>query len=127
MCTPQGIKPDPRKIKAIEEYPVPRTVKDIRSLIGLAGYYRRHVPNFTKLAQTLTNLTKKDVPFEWTGEHQIAFEELKCILGTEPLLIYPDFSQSFIVACDASTKAMEPYYRKCTMGKRGPLLIVVDN
>ena len=68
VCTPQGVRPDRKKVKAIEDYPVPKTVKDIRSFIGLAGYYRRHVPNFAKLAQPLTNLTKKDVPFIWTGE-----------------------------------------------------------
>jgi len=51
VCTPQGIRPDPRKFKAIKEYPVPKTVKDIRSFIGLAGYYRRHIPNFARLSQ----------------------------------------------------------------------------
>jgi len=117
VCTPQGIRPDPRKVKAIEEYPVPKTVKDIRSFIGLAGYYRRHVPNFARLSQPLTNLTKKDVPFEWTGEHQRAFEELKRILSTETLLVYPDFSQPFIVACDASTKAIEAVLSQIHSGK----------
>jgi len=63
ICTPLGIRPDPRKIQAIVEYPVPKTVKDIRSFIGLVGYYRRHVPNFAKFAQPLTNLTKKNAPF----------------------------------------------------------------
>ena len=81
-------------------------MRDIRAFIGLAGYYRRHVRNFAELAKPLTSLTKKDVPFEWTSEQQGAFEGLKKILSTEPLLIYPDFSQSFIVACDASTKAV---------------------
>ena len=51
-------------------------------------------------------MTRKDVPFEWTKEHQKAFEKLKRSLSTEPLLIYPDFTQPFIVACDASTKAI---------------------
>jgi len=81
-------------------------VRDIRAFIGLAGYYRRHVWNFAELAKSLTNLTKKDVPFEWTEEQQNAFIELKKSLSTEPLPIYPDFSQLFIVACDASTKAI---------------------
>jgi len=105
ICTPRGIRSDPKKAKAIEEYPVPKRVKDFRSFIGLAGYYRRHVPNFAKLAQILTNLTNKEVPFVWTEEHQNAFKEVKRILGTEPLQIYPDFSQPFIIACDSSTKA----------------------
>ena len=58
ICTPLDVKPDPQKIRAIMEYPVPKTVMDIRSFVGLAGYYRRRVPNFAKLAQPLTNLTK---------------------------------------------------------------------
>ena len=106
ICTPEGVRPDPRKIRAIEEYPIPKTVRDIRAFIGLAGYYRRHVPNFAEMAKPLTSLTKKEVPFEWTSEQQRAFEKLKQILSTEPLLVYPDFSQPFIVACDASTKAV---------------------
>jgi hypothetical protein len=74
ICTPFGIRPDPKKIKAIEEYRVPKTIKEIRAFIGLAGYYRRHVRNFAELVKPLTNLTKKDVPHDWTGEHQSAFE-----------------------------------------------------
>jgi len=77
ICTPLGIRPDPKNVKAIEEYLVTRTIKDIRSFIGLAGYYGRHVPDFDKLAQLLTNLIKKDAPFICTGEHQSSFEELK--------------------------------------------------
>jgi len=106
ICTPLGIRPDPKKVRAIALYPVPKTVRDIRAFVSLAGYYRRHVPNFAGLAKPLTTLTKKDVPFVWTHECQQAFDELKRILSTEPLLIYPDFSQSFIVACEASTKAI---------------------
>jgi hypothetical protein len=81
ICTPVVIRPDPKNIRAIKEHPVPKTVRDIRAFIGLAGYYRRHVSNFAELAKPLTNLTKKEVPFEWTGEHQKASEELQRILS----------------------------------------------
>jgi transposase InsO family protein len=121
ICTPEGIRPDPKKIRAIENYPVPKTIRDIRAFIGLAGYYRRHVPGFAELSKPLTNLTKKDVPFEWTKEHQQVFEELKRILSTEPLLIYPDFSQPFIVACDASTKAVGAILSQLHEGKEKPV------
>jgi hypothetical protein len=121
ICTPLGIRPDPRKVQAIVEYPVPKTVRDIRSFIGLAGYYRRHVPNFAKFAQPLTNLTKKNVPFIWTKEQQEAFTELKRVLSTEPLLIYPDFSQPFIVACDASTKALGAILSQVHDGEEKPV------
>ena len=120
ICTPLGIRPDPRKIQAIVEYPVPKKVKDIRSFIGLAGYYRRHVPNFAKFAQPLTNLTKKNAPFIWTREQQEAFTELKRILSTEPLLIYPDFSEPF-VACDASTKALGAILSQVRDGEEKPV------
>jgi hypothetical protein len=85
---------------------VPKTEKEIRAFLCLAEYYRRHVQNFAELAKPLTYLTKKEVPFIWTDEQLKAFEKLKQILSTEPLLIYPDFSQPFIVPCDASTKAI---------------------
>jgi hypothetical protein len=76
VVTRDGIKPDPRKVQAIEQYPVPKTVRDVRAFIGLAGYYRRHVRNFAEIARPLTNLTKKDAPFDWTEEQQKAFEKL---------------------------------------------------
>jgi hypothetical protein len=69
----------------------------------------------------LTNLTKKDVPFEWTNEHQKSFDELKRILSTEPLLIYPDFSQPFIVECDASTKAIGAVLSQLYNGEERPI------
>jgi len=121
ICTPSGIRPDTRKTRAIEEYPVPRTVRDIRAFIGLAGYYRRHVRNFAELAKPLTNLTRKDVPFNWTAEQQNAFDQLKLSLSTEPLLIYPDFSQPFIVACDASTKAVGAVLSQIREGEERPV------
>jgi hypothetical protein len=121
ICTPEGVKLDPRKIKAIEEYPVPQTVRDIRAFIGLAGYYRRHVPNFAEFAKPLTQLTKKEIPFVWTAEYQKAFEELKKVLNTEPVLTYPDFSQPFIVACDASTKAIGAVLSQVRDGEERPI------
>jgi hypothetical protein len=70
ICTPDGIRPDPKKIRYIEEYVVPKTVKEIRAFLGLAGYYRLHVQNVAELAKPLTYLTKKEVPFIWTDEQQ---------------------------------------------------------
>jgi hypothetical protein len=81
---PLGIRPDPKKVKSIQEYTVPKTVRNIRAFVGLAGYYRRHVPTFAGLAKPLTTLTKTDEPFVWTQECQQAFDELKRILSIEP-------------------------------------------
>jgi hypothetical protein len=77
ICTSQGIRPDPKKIRAIEEYPVPKTVRDIRAFIGLAGYYRRHVPNFAELAKPLTTLTKKEIPFKMEEGTARGFRHVK--------------------------------------------------
>jgi hypothetical protein len=121
ICTSEGIRPDPKKIRAIEEYSRPTTVKEIRAFLGLAGYYRRHVPNFAELAKPLTMLTKKDIPFIWTNEQQNAFDVLKQRLSTEPLLIYPDFAQPFIIACDASTKAIGAVLSQLRDGKERPI------
>jgi hypothetical protein len=96
-------------------------VRDIRAFIGLAGYYRRHVPNFAEFSKPLTQLTKKEIPFVWTAEHQKAFEGLKKVLSTEPLLIYPDFSQPFIVACDASTTAIGAVLSQVRDGEERPI------
>jgi hypothetical protein len=63
ICTPLGIQPDPKKVRAIKEYPVPKTVRDIRAFVGLAGYFGDHVPNFAGLAKLLTTLTKKGCVF----------------------------------------------------------------
>ena len=121
ICTPFGIRPDPKKIRAIEEYPAPKTIKEIAAFVGLAGYYKRHVRNFAELVKPLTNLTRKDVPFECTKEHQNDFKKLKRSLRTEPLLIYPDFTQPFIVACDASTKAIGAVLSQLKEGQEKPV------
>jgi hypothetical protein len=112
----EGVKPDPGKVQAIREHPTPRTVRDVHAFIGLAGYYRHHVPNFAKFAKLLTNLTRKDVPFEWGPEQETAFRKLK-VSNQEPLLIYPNFSHPFIVACDVL------FYYKFGMGKSVQWLI----
>jgi hypothetical protein len=121
ICTPLGVRPDPKKVKAIEDYPILITVHDIRGFIGLAGYYRRQVQNFAELAKPLTRLTTKDIPTEWTKECQQSFGKLKKNLSTEPLLIYPDFSQPFIVACDASTKALGAGLSQLRDGQERPV------
>jgi hypothetical protein len=64
IVTKEGVKPDPKKTRAVEDFPTPRTVRNVRAFIGLAGYYRRHVQNFAEIAKPLTELTRKDNPFE---------------------------------------------------------------
>jgi hypothetical protein len=121
IVTKEGVKPDPRKIQAIREYSTPRTVRDVRALTGLAGYYRRHVQNFAEIAKPLTNLTRKEVPFKWGPEQEEAFRKLKNIFSQELLLIYSDFTQPFIMACDASTKAIGAILSQVRHGEESPV------
>ena len=106
IVTPQGIKPCPSKIKAIESYPVPKNVKQLRSFLGLANYYRRFIKDFAKIAHPLNQLTKKFVKFGWTISCQEAFDLLKRALISEPILAYPDFTREFHVTVDSSSTAL---------------------
>ena len=89
------------------ESETPQTVKEVRSFLGLAGYYRRFIENFSKIAKPLTSLLEKNAAFIWTDERQMAFDELKKRLTTAPVLTLlvltlPDQSKRFTVYCDAS-------------------------
>ena len=100
--TRDGVKPDPKKVEAVRRFPQPRNAKNIKQFLGLAGYYRRFIPDFSSIAKPLSYLLKKNVLFKWTESQNEAFNKLKNILCTYPLLQYPDFGQPFIVSSDAS-------------------------
>src|SRR5579859_2282667 len=80
----------------------PTDVSEIRSFLGLAGYYRRFIEGFSKLAKPMTALLEKNVKFEWSEKCQVNFEELKKRLTTAPVPTLPDLSKSFSIYCDAS-------------------------
>ena len=103
-----GVACDHEKIAAVRDWPVPRTPKQVRSFLGLAGYYRRFLVGFSSLAAPLTRLTKKNEPFRWTAECQTAFDALKQGLTSAPVLSYPseDHSDLFILDTDASDTAI---------------------
>lgn len=102
-----GVSPDPRKIQCIKDYPRPKNAKDIKSFLGLLNYYRRFVVNFAKIAKPLTSLLKKNIIFNWTDKCENAFCELKNILMSPPLLIYPDWEKgNFNLTTDASQFAI---------------------
>ncbi|WVZ63408.1 hypothetical protein U9M48_013042, partial [Paspalum notatum var. saurae] len=96
-----GIMVDPSKISS-----VPEVVKEVRGFLGLAGYYRRFIKSFSKIAKPMTSLLEKGVPFIWTKERQAAFDELKKRLTTAPVLTLPDLTKSFTVYCDASKEGL---------------------
>ena len=97
-----GIQTDPAKVEVVRTFKVPKTVSQLRSALGLFGYYRKFVKDFSKIAQPLNHLLHKDVPFNWTEKQQRAFDFLKERLISAPILKYPDFEQPFIVYTDAS-------------------------
>ena len=84
-----GIEPDPEKLKAVSEWPVPKTLTELRAFVALASYYRRHVQGFAAIARPLHDLTKKGQPFVWSLERQSAFERLKASLLSYPHLGNP--------------------------------------
>ena len=83
-----GIQMDPKKIKAILEWPRSTTVIEVRSFLGLAGYYRRFMKDFSKIAAPLTRLTKKNIKFNWTDRCEEHFLLLKDLLTSAPVLLY---------------------------------------
>ena len=101
-----GIEADPRKVQAIQEWQQPRTVQQVRSFLGVTGFYRIFIQGYANIARPLTELTKNDTPFEWTETCTEAFQKLKDCLTTAPVLKLPDFSKTFTVTCDASNIAI---------------------
>uniref|UniRef100_A0A8R7TJ16 Reverse transcriptase domain-containing protein n=1 Tax=Triticum urartu TaxID=4572 RepID=A0A8R7TJ16_TRIUA len=102
----EGIAVDPTKVESVREWNAPTTVGEIRSFLGLAGYYRRFIENFSKIARPMTSLLKKDTKFVWTEECEASFQELKKRLVTAPVLVLPDVHKDFQVYCDASRQGL---------------------
>ncbi|KAI3695636.1 hypothetical protein L1987_78635 [Smallanthus sonchifolius] len=102
----QGIHVDPAKVTAIKNWSTPSTPSEIRSFLGLAGYYRRFIPNFSKIALPLTTLTQKNKPFVWEQKQEDAFQTLKQKLCNSPILSLPDGNDDFVVYCDASNQGL---------------------
>lgn len=101
MISNQGLSVDPAKIAAIQQWPEPKTVKEVCSFLGLAGYYRRFIYHYASIAGPLTDLLRKD-SFACITTTQAAFGTLKGKLSTTPVLALPDFSQEFQLETNAS-------------------------
>ncbi|XXG82456.1 hypothetical protein AAC387_Pa10g0402 [Persea americana] len=106
VISSEGIAVDPKKIEAILNWKQPSTVTEIRSFLGLAGYYGRFVNGFSTLATPMTKLTRKNEPFVWTDECEASFQELKNRLTSAPILTLPTTGGGFTIYSDASNKGL---------------------
>ncbi|GJV25497.1 putative reverse transcriptase domain-containing protein [Tanacetum coccineum] len=102
----EGIHVDPAKIESIKDWTSPKSPTEIRQFLGLAGYYRRFIEGFSKIAKPMTKLTQKKVKFEWGDKQEAAFQLLKQKLCSAPILALPEGSEDFIAYCDASKKGL---------------------
>ena len=102
IISSKGIKVDKAKIELIQKLSPPRTVKDVRSFLGHAGFYRRFIQGFSNISRPMCHLLAQDVPFEWTSQCQEAFDKLKRLLTTAPIIRPPDWTLPFELMCDVS-------------------------
>jgi hypothetical protein len=106
VVSKEGTRPDPSKVAEVWGFPVPTTVVNVRSFLGLTSYYRRFIRGYSKLAGPLFELTKKDVVFVWNQDYQNAFDALKRALIGAPILMRPNFKDPFVLDVDWSTKGV---------------------
>ncbi len=98
----EGVGVDPAKTEAVEKWPTPVNVKDVRAFLGLASYYRRYIPGFSMVAAPMTNLTRQGVDLVWDDACEGAFGTLKAALISAPVLAYPTREGHFTLSTDAS-------------------------
>ena len=99
LITPQGLKPNPRQVSAVLEFPVPKSVTKVHQFLGLTSYYWCFISQF---AAPLHHLNRKGVEFMWMDNCQVVFDTLKAKLTQAPILAYPDFDQQFVLETNAS-------------------------
>lgn len=121
LITTEGVKPNPDKIKVIKEFPIPKTEKQIKSFLGLLGYYRKFIKNFANLTKPMTECLRKDRKIILSAEYIECFEQCKELLCNNPILQYPDFSQPFILTTDASNVALGAVLSQGIIGQDKPI------
>ena len=102
VLTLEGISIDPTKVQDVLNWKSPKSVHQIHQFLGLAGYYRRFIPDFSKIAQPMTKLLQKEAKFVWSPAYEEALQALKNFLTTAPVLGQPDIDRPFDVYCDTS-------------------------
>ena len=121
IITPTGIKPNPDKISCIQKFPIPKTSKEIKSFLGLLGYYRKFIPDFAKITKPMTSCLKKRAKIVLNSDYRQCFETCKELLTNEPILQYPDFSLPFNLTTDASQFAIGAVLSQGTPSKDKPV------
>lgn len=106
IITPNGVSTDDDKIQVVQHWPTPKSVKELRSFLGLAGYYRKFVRHYGIISKPLTNLLRKGQLYLWNSDTEQAFQTLKHALVTAPVLAMPNFDETFVVESDASDKGI---------------------
>jgi hypothetical protein len=101
IISAEGIAVDPSKVQEVSDLKSPRLVTQIRSFLGLSGYYRRFIPNFSNITKPMTKLLEKEAKFKWSPQCEEAFLTLKKLLTTAPMLAQPNNEKSFDMYCDA--------------------------
>uniref|UniRef100_A0A8C1LU18 Gypsy retrotransposon integrase-like protein 1 n=1 Tax=Cyprinus carpio TaxID=7962 RepID=A0A8C1LU18_CYPCA len=127
FCVGRGlIRPQENKVTAILSAPRPTTKTQVRAFLGLAGYYRCFIPNFSSLASSLTDLTRKGQPEKvaWSPEAEEAFQQVKSALTTEPVLRAPDFTCPFLVQTDASDTGLGAVLSQVQDGEEHPVIYI---
>jgi hypothetical protein len=121
IVSADGISMDPRKVAAVVDWPQLTNQQDVRAFLGLAGYYRRFIDNFSAIASPLTDLLRDDVKFEWAAKQQSSMNTLKRAITSAPTLIVPDLNQPFIVHSDASGYAISGVLSQLRDGVEHPV------
>ncbi|XP_057671275.1 uncharacterized protein LOC130903024 [Diorhabda carinulata] len=121
IITPEGVKPNPEKISVIKNFPIPKTQTEIKSFLGLLGYYRRFIPNFAKLTKLMTKCLKKGMRIIHDKEFIDSFQNCKEILTNDPILQYPDFSKPMILTTDSSNYSLGAVLSQGTVPNDKPI------
>ena len=121
IISEEGVSTDPKKTECIRNWPIPSTVKEVRSFLGFCSYYRRFIFRFAEIAKPLHKLTEKSERFKWTEECLEAFQNLKSKLINAPILAHPDFSQSFILDVDACDQSIGGVISQVINGEERPV------
>ena len=121
VVSESGVGTDPEKVAAVKDWPVPKSIHDIRAFLGTTSYYRRFISGYADIAKPLHKLTEKNQTFDWTPQCQAAFDKLKQKLISASVLAYPDPSKPFLLDCDCSGFALGSVLSQTHDGQEHPV------